>query len=161
MNQKVKFIIIQTINVQCLLLQIPKLVPKDDDVLSGDDTSNNRQRRRAAINSLVNIARFTGRVADETVENQLLIARNLKKKATAMMRREVQMNYANKKDLVRLSMGEDTVIKNVKTDAKRGLFKNVSGDCKTNSIMSAKENLNSGKHLLCLHQIVYESNYLS
>lgn len=115
--------------------------------MSGDETSTNRQRRRAAINSLVNIARFTGRVADETVENQLLIARNLKKKATAMMRREIQMNYANKKDFVKCSMSED-VMKNAKTDSKRGVSKNDSGNYKTNGIMSAKENLNSGRTVI-------------
>lgn len=120
-------------------------MPKDSDVLNGDEITTSRQRRRAAINSLVNIARFTGRVADETVENQLLIARNLKKKATAMMRREVQMNCASKKDLVRLS--EDILIKNVKADSKRGLSKNANGDFKTSGVMSAKENLNSGKPL--------------
>lgn len=117
--------------------------------MNGDERPNNRQRRRAAINSLVNIARFTGRFADETMENQLLIARNLKKKATAMMRREAQMNYANKKDLVRFSINEEILMKSIKTDSKRGLSRIDCGDFKTNGEIrkSAKENLNSGKQI--------------
>lgn len=64
-----------------------------------------RQKRKAALNSLANIARVTGRITESAVENQLIVARNLKKRATAIARREPVLPFQRKNDVNERKMG--------------------------------------------------------
>ncbi|RZF40075.1 hypothetical protein LSTR_LSTR002478 [Laodelphax striatellus] len=64
-----------------------------------------RQKRKAALNSLANIARVTGRVTQETtpaVNSKLTAAKYLKKKATAIARKEVVPVSKPKEDVKRV-----------------------------------------------------------
>ncbi|XP_075227822.1 histone lysine N-methyltransferase trithorax [Lycorma delicatula] len=79
-----------------------------------------RQKRKAALNSLANIARVTGRVTEFSVENQLIVARNLKKKAAAIARREAAVIPFERKN-------EGKEISNVGMKRKRKEKQNQTG----------------------------------
>lgn len=121
---------------------------------------------------MANIARFAGRFTDEAVENQLLLARNLKKKATAIVRgeassgvkRDVRKVQAIKTERIRreknqmkkVSVGTE---KNIKKEEDEEVKPNIfSKEHKIPSVQEAIRRVGRPRKIILTRNIEFLSN---